>query len=655
MKQILLLTLSVFCLQTVFAQKTVSSAQATTPIQPVTKYDNRDVFDASFLYGSSTPTRGESGSPGPNYWQNSASYKINVELNELTHTIVGEVEISYTNASPTALNYLWLQLDQNMYSKNSIEAVIHSAGGSRRNAQFDGGYTIGGVAIEQNGDKATPNTIIDDTRMQIRLTTAVAAKGGKIKIKIPYSFKITDGEALRMGRGQSADGAPLYEIAQWYPRMCVYDDIQGWNVLPYSGSGEFYCDYGDYEYSITANSALVVVGSGELINRKECLTKEQNKRWEQAEMSDKTVLIIPKTETRPSDGKTTWKFKMTNARDVAWAACKSFMLDGARINLPSGKTALALSAYPPETADTSRWGRSTEYAKASIEFYSKYLMEYPYPVAVNVAGPEGGMEYPGLVFCSADYVKGRLWGVTRHEFGHIWFPMIVGSNERKFGWMDEGFNTFINILADRDFNNHEYDKTPIKDKFSARGLFPDTSQSIMTIADAMDGRSVNRLVYNKPGWGMNVLREVILGRERFDYAFQQYTRTWAFKHPTPMDFFKCMENGAGEELGWFWKEWYYKDWKFDIMVKDVSYQGKTTTSGSIVTIELMEKMALPLDVEITYADETKERMHLPIDCFMRGSQYKFKPKNNLEIKRISLDPDGLLPDVNRANNVWDKK
>jgi hypothetical protein len=210
-------------------------------------------------------------------------------------------------------------------------------------------------------------------------------------------------------------------------------------------------------------------------------------------------------------------------------------------------------------------------------------------------------------------------------------------------------------LADRDFNNHEYDKTPIKDKFSARGLFPDTSQSIMTIADAMDGRSVNRLVYNKPGWGMNVLREVILGRERFDYAFQQYTRTWAFKHPTPMDFFKCMENGAGEELGWFWKEWYYKDWKFDIMVKDVSYQGKTTTSGSIVTIELMEKMALPLDVEITYADETKERMHLPIDCFMRGSQYKFKPKNNLEIKRISLDPDGLLPDVNRANNVWDKK
>jgi hypothetical protein len=280
----------------------------------------------------------------------------------------------------------------------------------------------------------------------------LAAAGGQLKLKIEYSFISPDYGSDRMGiiqqgteRGQSKNGK-IFQIAQWYPRMCVYDDITGWNVLPYTGESEFYLEYGDFDINITAPAKDIVVCSGELLNPKDVYTPEQQKRWAEAANSEKTVVIrsgeeVTNPASRPAGKKDlTWHFQIKNARDASWGASAAFVIDAAKLDLPSGRKAMAISAYPAESAG---WKRGTEMIKASIEYNSKKWFEYSYPNATGVAGKAGGMEYPGIIFCSLN----GGWGVIDHEFGHNWFPMIVGSNERLYGWMDEGFNTFINTLS----------------------------------------------------------------------------------------------------------------------------------------------------------------------------------------------------------------
>ncbi len=637
-----------------------ASAQTPAPdtAQVPSPYNQRELFDPLFNYTLLTGTRSGTGAPGALYWQNVANYNINVRLDELTHVIGGDVQIEYINNSPDQLTFLWLQLDQNLFSKESRGALIAGdASAVGRPMGFDGGYKIQSVMVEQGGKKVAAKFEISDTRLQVRLNQPIAPKGGKLKIFITYQFKIPNGSSLRMGMMDTPNGR-IYEVAQWYPRMCVYDDLEGWNVLPYLGSGEFYLEYGDLEYAVDVPASFIVVGSGEVLNPNEVYTAEQNRRLKVAAGSDKTVLIRGKDEvTRPDsrpkkDGRMIWRFRCKNARDVAWGASKAFMLDAARINLPSGKKALAMSAYPVESAQDSMWNRSTEYTKAAVEFYSNYLYEYSYPVAVNVAGPEYGMEYPGLVFCFHAAKKGGLWGVTSHEFGHNWFPMIVGSDERKFPWMDEGFNTFINILADKAFNKGEYDNGPPDLHEAAAGLFPADADPIMTIPDVMQGRYLGLLAYGKPGIGLYLLRTTILGPERFDYAFQTYVHRWAFKHPTPYDFFKTLEDAAGEDLGWFWKEWFYENWKFDVGIKNVGYKDGDPAKGAEITLQLHQKMALPLEVEIIYADGTKERRKLPVEVWQRGAQWTLHLASTKPIRTVVTDPDHLLPDINSGNDGW---
>ena len=297
--------------------------------------------------------------------------------------------------------------------------------------------------------------------MQVWLNDALKGSGNKVKIKISFEFTVPEYGTDRMGRLKTKNGI-VYEVAQWFPRLCVYDDIQGWNTLPYVGQGEFYLEYGDLEYTITAPSDLIVVGSGELLNPQDCYTADQQKKWAEAKNSDKTVVIRGEKEIKDSIIKTSinqivhGNLKSANARDVAWGASKAFVIDAAKINLPSGKKSMAISAYPVESIKKNGWQRSTEIVKGSIEHYSNKWFEYPYPAATNVAGIVGGMEYPGIVFCGYTAAGGGLWGVTDHEFGHTWFPMIVGSNERKYAWMDEGFNTFINGLSTEEFNKGEF-------------------------------------------------------------------------------------------------------------------------------------------------------------------------------------------------------
>ena len=616
-------------------------------------YNQHELFDPLFNYTLLTSTRSGTGAPGAQYWQNVANYNINARLDENTDAISGDVQIEYINNSPDALAFLWLQLDQNLFKADSRAAVIDG----KASTGFQGGYNIQSVMVEQNGKKLVPKFEVTDTRLQIRLSQPVAPKGGKIKIFIVYQFSIHDGRSMRMGKMDTPNGR-IYEVAQWYPRMCVYDDLEGWNVLPYLGAGEFYLEYGDLDYTVNVPASFIVVGSGEVLNPTEVYTAEQNRRLKAAAESDKTVLIRSKDEvTRPDsrpakDGRLTWRFRCKNARDVAWGASKAFVLDAARINLPSGKKALAMSAYPVESAFDSMWNRSTEYVKGAVEFYSQYVYEYSYPVAVNVAGAEYGMEYPGLVFCYHGAKKGDLWGVTSHEFGHNWFPMVVGSNERKFAWMDEGFNSFMNGLADKAFNKGEYDNGAQDLHKAAAGLFPKDADPIMTTPDVMRPRYLGLVAYSKPAVGLTLLRNTILGPERFDYAFRTYVHRWAFKHPTPSDFFKTLEDAAGEDLGWFWKEWFYEAWPFDVGVNSVTYNDGDPTKGAEIVLELHQKMALPMDIEIIYADNTKERRKLPVEVWQHGAQWTLRLDSSKPIRTVVTDPDHVLPDINATNDGW---
>ncbi len=624
------------------------------------KYDHRDLFYPLFNYQPANETRTGSGAPGPRYWQNRADYQITVALNETANTLSGEAEINYTNNSPEPLPFVWLQLDQNAFTTTSRSArTTPISGGRYGNITFEGGYTITSVTVQQGKNKATEaDFVITDSRLQIRLTDPVKPNGDGLKIKINYTFKIPSYGSDRMGKLDTKNGI-IYEMAQWYPRMCVFDDIEGWNVLPYLGAGEFYLEYGDFEYVVSVPQDFVVVGSGELTNAAEVLTPTQMKRMEEAQKSDKTVIIRSKEEVKNNKinlvnvANKTWRFRCNNARDVAFGMSRAFVWDAAKINLPSGKTALAQSAYTAENAGEDGWGRSTEYVKGCIEFYSKHLMEYPYPVATNVAGTVGGMEYPGIVFCAHNDQKEALWGVTDHEFGHTWFPMIVGSNERKFAWMDEGFNTFINMLSAEAFNNGEYNRERIDNlQDLAPALFRDDADPIMTIPDVIKSSNLGWEAYYKPAIGLKILRESVLGRDRFDYAFKQYIKRWAFKHPTPQDFFRTIEDAAGEDLGWFWKGWFYENYKLDQAVKQVQYVEQNPEKGAIITLENLEKWAMPVVIELEETSGKKTRVEMPVEIWQRGSTWTFKSSTKTALKSVTIDPEFKMPDVNPRNNTW---
>ena len=624
------------------------------------KYDHREAFNPQFYPYPGNDFRSASGEPGPKYWQNRSDYKINVTLDTTTHKVSGDVEISYTNNSPDNLKFLWLQLDQNIYRKDSRgSATTTEAGGRWANQKFTDGYIIKSVNLESAGKLLKPEYTITDTRMQVWLNEALKASGNKIKLKIAFEFEIPVRGTDRMGQQKTKNGI-IYEVAQWFPRMCVYDDIQGWNTMPYLGAGEFYLEFGDFDFNITAPADMIVVASGELLNNQECMTAEQLKRWNEAKNSDKTVLLRSENEvtdksSRPAKSNLTWKFKINNARDIAWAASRAFVWDAAKINLPSGKKSMAVSVYPVESIKKNGWQRSTEFTKASIEHYSKMWFEYPYPAATNVAGTVGGMEYPGIVFCSYRAAGADLWGVTDHEFGHTWFPMIVGSNERKYAWMDEGFNTFINGLSTDEFNDGEFSGQSYFGADITNYVFSDQMDGLYNTPEVIQQANLGIAAYEKPSIMLHALRDIILGKDRFNKAFREYVRRWAFKHPTPWDFFHTMENVSGEDLGWFWRAWVLNTWKLDQGVKDVKYVRNDPTNGVTISIENLEKMPMPVIVLVKEENGKEHTLNLPVEVWQRGSKWTFGVNTSSKVVDVILDPDKLLPDINRNNNKMKEK
>ena len=641
------------------------SAQQTTEntASKVTKYDYHDAFAPHFYTKNGTATRSASGQPGSEYWQNSASYKLTAKIDEKNNEISGSGIITYTNNSPDKLGFVWMNLDQNLFKSDSRGSAIVPLTGSRNGAQgqiFEGGHKIKSVSVvSTNKGIATEvavKYVISDTRMQVFLPQVLTAKGGSVKIKIDFSFIAPYEGSDRMGVLETKNGK-IFTIAQWYPRMCVYDDVRGWNVNPYLGASEFYLEYGDFDVSITAPSNHIVVASGELTNASAVFSTVEQSRLAQAKQSDKTIFIrtadeVASTSKSTSGTTKTWNFKINNSRDFSWSSSASFILDAAKINLPSGKKSLAMSVYPVESAGDAAWGRSTEYTKASIEYYSKKWFEYPYPAAVNVAGNEGGMEYPGIVFCSWESKGADLWGVTDHEFGHIWFPMIVGSNERLFAWMDEGFNTFINSFSTNEFNNGEY-KEPKADMHQRAEVYTSPFlETIMSSPDNMKERNIGLLAYSKPSSGLVILREQVLGPERFDLAFKTYIERWAFKHPQPEDFFRTIENVAGEDLSWFWRGWFQYNWRLDQGINAIKYVKNDPKKGVIITIENFEKMAMPVSLDVKTKSGKITRVKLPVEVWQKNKSWSFKHNSTEEIESITLDPDHALPDSNTANNVW---
>ena len=637
---------------------------ATKPTQPTTNYDYHETFGPPFYTKNGNEYRAADGAPGPKYWQNRADYQIAATLNEDANQITGSEVLTYTNNSPQKLGYLWMNLEQNLFKLDSRGTAIVPPTGSRnwgRGQDFDAGFKIKSIKVlGAKGAETDVKFLVSDTRMQLFLPKDVAPDGGVTKLKIEYSFISPDYGSDRMGIQQTKNGK-IFQVAQWYPRMCVYDDVSGWNTIPYTGPGEFYLEYGDFDLKITAPAKDIVVASGQLMNPQEVYTPEQLKRWAEAENSEKTVMIrtadeVTDPKSRPA-GKTelTWHFEIKNARDASWGASAAFIVDAAKMDLPSGKKAMAISAYPVESDGNDAYGRSTEYVKKSIEFNSAKWFEFPYPNATVVAGITGGMEYPGIVFCGYKAKKASLWSVNDHEFGHTWFPMIVGSNERLYGWMDEGFNTFINTLSTADFNNGEYKpKKPMDLHAMAPRITNPTLESILSQPANLKEKNTGILLYFKPSIGLTMLREQILGPERFDFAFRNYIDKWAFKHPTPDDFFRSMENAGGENLQWFWRGWFLNNWQLDVAVRDVKYVSDAPSKGSIITIDNLQKMAMPVILEIKTVSGKVSRITLPVEIWERNSSWTFNYPSTEEIESVTYDPDKVFPDINPDNNVWKK-
>ncbi len=632
------------------------------PTHAQSHYVPHEAFAPLFYPHNGNYFRSADGAPGPDYWQNRADYKVAVKFDTSSKLIAGQVLITYTNNSPDRLKNLWLQLVQNIDRADSRAMQIRHPGQPHNKK----GFHLRNVQILKGNKPEAVDYFVDGTVMQVKLPQGVEGEGGKLQLLIDYDYTL---QASSMG-GRSGyldtQNGRIFEVSYWYPRMCVYDDLKGWNTLPFLGN-EFYLDYGDIDYSITLPAGMVVAGCGKLVNPDEVLTHKEITQLKKARESDKTVMIrsgkdLSVSGTRPSEkGWLTWHFQMNNTRDVAWAASEAFLWDAARVNLPENKHALAMSYYPIESASDSMHGRGTEYLKASVEIFSKNWYPYPYPVAINVAGKVGGMEFPGLAM---DWWKARnksLFALISHEIGHSWYPMIVGSNERRFAWMDEGFNTFIDLLAQAEFNNGEY--APKRDgEYAPKGGNPAeeiipfiTNKAIppiVTASDGIEGKYIHPLEYFKTAFGLVLLRDVILGHERFDYAFQQYTADWAYKHPSPWDFFREVESKAGVNLDWFWRGWFLNNWELDQAVKKVKYIADDPAKGAMITLENLGKMPMPVLIKITETNGQSQKLKLPVQIWEASGTATFKVSTTHAIKSVVLDPDKQLPDVNRANNEW---
>ena len=530
------------------------------------------------------------GAPGHNYYQQKADYKIAVTIDDVTQKLTGDETITYTNNSPDKLEYLWLQLDQNIYDLQSDTKIIElekmedfkNIGDVKKKFfHYDGGFKIEAIP-STSGQKMSFS--INKTMLRINLSKPLLPNSS-ISFKVKWWYNINDRMAVGGRSGYEyfeKDENYLYTIAQFFPRMCVYDDVEGWQNKQFLGRGEFALPFGDYDVSITVPSDHIVGATGELQNGNSVLTAEQRKRFEKAKLADSPIMVVTQEEAEKKEkskekGLKTWNFKAINVRDFAFASSRKFIWDAQAVKV-GGKTVLAMSYYPKE--GNPLWEKySTKLVAHTIKTYSKYTVDYPYPVAISVHSKWIGMEYPMICFnggrpeedgtYSAD-TKYGMWGVIIHEVGHNFFPMIINSDERQWTWMDEGLNTFVQYLTEQEWERaYPSRRGPaymIADYMRGEKQF---ISPIMTNSESIFQFGNN--AYGKPATALNILRETIMGRELFDYAFKMYCERWKFKHPTPADFFRTMEDASAVDLDWFWRGWFYSTDNVDVSLDNVKW------------------------------------------------------------------------------------
>ncbi|MGE0355076.1 MAG: M1 family metallopeptidase [Gemmatimonadales bacterium] len=648
------------------AQQPVTPPTPPTPRRPVPSVTIPPaVGDTSVFAALALPPgndiRRPNGEPGPAYWQQRADYTISATLDTAAKALKGTVTIRYTNNSPDTLATLWLQMDQNLFRPGSIGSMLNAAGSRFGGAGFAGGFDIDGIvqlaAVRPPAGANRPRAVapaprevksrVDDTMMEVDLAGPLAP-GASTLLRIDYHFHSPEHGADRMGR----DGS-LYELAQWYPRMAVYDDVLGWNTDPYLGQGEFYLEYGNFDFHVTVPAGYIVAGTGVLQNPQEVLTAAQRQRLAAAARSDTTIQIVTEAElqsgeARPrQDGMLTWHFKAENVRDVAWAAAPDYLWDAS-----SWDGTMAYSYYRP--AAKSVWQEAARMARFSIREYSEQWFRYPYPQISVVEGPVSGMEYPMLAMESNDGGRENVYSVITHEIGHNWFPMIVGSNERRYAWMDEGFNTFINIHSEEAYFNRDDTRRHLAEaRFVVQNDLQPTAQPMITPANRyINNSNLGTLAYLKPGMMLTVLRDKVLGPEVFNAAFREYISRWAFKHPQPADFIRTMNDVSGEDLSWFWREWIYTTAVNDQAVDNVTQRSQAGMNAARITLKNAGTMVMPVELTLTYADSTTEVLKYPVEIWYAGNTFTATLIGKQPIIAARVNADGEFFDANPGNDEW---
>jgi len=695
--------------------------------------------------------RTASGAPGYAYWQQQADYVIKVELNDAEQKVTGSETVTYTNNSPDHLSYIWIQLDQNMRAKDSdtykiktskIEDKMTTGSYTKLfSPDFDGGFNLEKVTDGSGND--LPYTI-NKTMMRIDLKEPLKPKS-KFVFKISWWYNINNRMEIGGRSGYEyfeEDGNYLYTIAQFHPRLAVYKDDEGWQHKQFLGRGEFTLTFGNFDVSITVPDDFIVGATGKLQNTTEVLSKDEQNRFKEAQKSEVPIIIVTQDEAiekekNPStDGTKTWRFKAENVRDFAFAASRKFIWDAEGVQF-GDRTVMAMSYYPKE--GNPLWEQySTKVVAHTIRTYSQFTFDYPYPVAISVHSKWIGMEYPMICFNGgrpepdgtySERTKYGLIGVVTHEVGHNYFPMIVNSDERQWTWMDEGLNTFTQYLTQQKWETNYPGRGSVKGITDYMGGDQENITPIMTSSLSLYNFGAN--AYAKPTAGLLILRETILGRELFDYAFKEYANRWKFKHPSPADFFRTMEDASGTDLDWFWRGWFYTTDFTDIALKEVKSfalnthnpeveanfnrntdesepetitttrnrdegPGLVETDSTLLdfystydkyafTIEeeeafnqyresLSEKelakmeaypfyyqltfeniggLVMPLIIEFTYADGSKEVIRIPAQIWrMNRSEISKVFPTKKEVVSISLDPNFETADVDMSNNYW---
>jgi hypothetical protein len=595
-----------------------------------------------------TPTdvRSASGAPGPRYWQQEASYTIQATLDTGASTLTGSETIHYVNHSPDSLAFVWVQIEQNIFAKNSItyqlnQPPFHFAGGAV--FDFTGKGFVGGITIDRFGaaGRDLPRTEYG-TMMRVDLPEPLA-QNGAIDFEVAWHFPVPPYGGGRMGR----IGSRLYEIGQWYPRMVVYDDVHGWNPLPYIGAGEFYLEYGDFDVTLTLPAGFVVAATGTVQNPADVWSATVRQRLEQARSTSDRVQIITAAEAtangrRPTAGTRTWRFAATNVRDFAWAASPDFRWDASAWN------GIRINTFYRPTA--TPWEEANRMARFTIQHFSETWGQYPWPQATTVEGLIEGMEYPMITFVPAiDKREDQYW-VLMHEFGHEWFPMTVGSDERRYPWMDEGFNTFIDYgAAEAYFKGTVYADTVRRELLSDDRVSSVPGEEQPLIDKPVEQRDLGWAAYQKPALMLTILRDHVLGRETFERAMREYVRRWRFKHPQPADFFRTMANVSGRDLDWFWREWVFTTARLDQAVDSVRAVGR---DSAYLYLSNRGRMVLPVTLRLRFADGSTATEELPIEMWNLGDRFTARVATPKPLAEVLIDPTDGYPDIDRTNNRW---